>query len=295
MKPFELSTEKEGLVLRQLSSEADDAAYFAAIDLNRDYLSQFSDKTVAKYSDLNAVTDARVNPADPNELRMGIWNADSLVGSMNLTPDKYGSAELDYWLDPLRADQDYAVFTTTALARYAVRKYSIVYAYAANDNETNTTVFERAGFQFLAKEVGHTIFGLTGIVKPTSKPITEQLPNESKSPSPDLNTFIELPNRKDALRAKDKDNLTVFLAFGLAKKLYRCPCCNGGIEIGSSHVIMSRVQMSKRYTHHHIDFDCAKEKILPTLRDIQTIKSADASATAVNARRRKYRNKHRED
>lgn len=109
----------------------------------------------------------------------------------------------------------------------------------------------------------------------------------------DLERFAELPSRREALRAKDEDNLTVFLSFGVAKKLYRCPCCRGDINIGDSHAILSRVQMSKRYTHHHLDFTCVQDKILPTLKDIKVVDPQDASATAVNARRRKYRNKKR--
>lgn len=100
-------------------------------------------------------------------------------------------------------------------------------------------------------------------------------------------------NRRQALRAKDANQLTVFLKHSIAKKLYRCPCCQNDIAIGSEHVVMSRVQMAKTYTHHHVDFSCIKETILPNLSSIEVISPEQASATAVNKRARRYRNKRR--
>jgi hypothetical protein len=111
----------------------------------------------------------------------------------------------------------------------------------------------------------------------------------------DLERFAELPSRREALRAKDADNHTVFLSRSIAKKLYRCPCCTGDIPIGSEHVVISRVQMSKSYTHHHLDFSCTHETVLPSLRYIQIVDPKEAAVTAMNKRRRRYRNKQRRD
>ncbi|MDB5163922.1 MAG: hypothetical protein JWS12_540 [Candidatus Saccharibacteria bacterium] len=105
--------------------------------------------------------------------------------------------------------------------------------------------------------------------------------------------YADFPNRRQALRGKDSENLTVFLSHAIAQKLYRCPCCSGDIPIGSEHVIMSRVQMSKKYTHHHVDFTCTQAVILPSLTTIEKINPQDASASAVNKRARRFRNKHR--
>ena len=117
--------------------------------------------------------------------------------------------------------------------------------------------------------------------------------SESFKAAINLERFAELPSRREALRAKDADNLTVFLSHSIAKKLYRCPCCAGNIPIGSEHVVMSRVQMSRAYNHHHLDFICTQKKILPTLKAIQIINPQDASATAMNKRGRKFRNRQR--
>jgi len=311
MKSFELATEKKGVVLRQLASESDDLAYFNAVESNRDHLSQFGDETAIKYPDIDSVREARINPSAPDKLRLGIWNEGTFIGSINLTPDKHGAAEIGYWLDDRYSGQGYATIATKALARYSSKKYTVVYAKVSDENSASRAVLERAGFQLLTQEIGHSIFGVMGIDKPEILADTEQLKETRGKPLPldldskntkvttnirrdqDLEMFAEFPSRKNALRAIDQEKLTVFLSLGIAKKLYRCPCCRGSIDTGRAHVILSRVQMSKQYSHHHIHFQCIQDKVLPTLKGIKIIKSDEASASAVNARRRRYRNRMR--
>lgn len=43
-----LSTEQEGVILRQLSTETDDVAYWQSVEANREHLSQFGDTTSHK-------------------------------------------------------------------------------------------------------------------------------------------------------------------------------------------------------------------------------------------------------
>lgn len=112
-------------------------------------------------------------------------------------------------------------------------------------------------------------------------------------PEVNYDRFDDLPNRREALRGKDDQYQTVFLAHAIAKKLYRCLCCRGDIPIGSEHVIMSRVQMSYKYTHHHLDFTCTHDIIIPSLTELETAKPQEATATSMNVRARKYRNKQR--
>ena len=70
--PLSISTDREGLYLRQLTTEADDAAYFAAVDACRDHLSQYDDETAANYPTLEAVTNARTHPRNPHKIRLSI-------------------------------------------------------------------------------------------------------------------------------------------------------------------------------------------------------------------------------
>lgn len=109
----------------------------------------------------------------------------------------------------------------------------------------------------------------------------------------DLQKFIDLPNKRQALRAKDSNYITIFLAQSFAKKPYRCYCCQLEIPIGADHVIMRRIQMSKRWQHCHLHFNCVQECVLPKLTEIKVIDSSEASEKANNARARRYRNKHR--
>lgn len=108
-----------------------------------------------------------------------------------------------------------------------------------------------------------------------------------------LERFENMLNRRQALRAKDSGDLTVFLSHAIAKKLYSCPCCHGHIQIGAEHVIVSRVQMARAYSHHHLDADYTQRLILPRLTDIEIIKPHEASALEVNKRGRRYRNRRR--
>lgn len=288
--PLELPTTRDDLILRELASEADDFAYFTAVEASRKHLSQFNDKTSSKYPNLTSVTEARLNSSNSKKVRMGIWNSDSFVGSVSLTPLSDGTAEIDYWLDVRYTGRGYATLATKALAQYGIERYQQVYANVEEGNEASSKVLKRVGFRKVAKEIGKITFELGGAIAQPNNPIITNPQTEQK-----LERFAELPSRKEALRAKDKDNLTVFLSFAIAKKLYRCPCCSEYINIGSEHVILSRVQMSKRYTHHHIHFNCAHEKILPTLTSIQINNSCQATASAMNARGRRYRNKKRKN
>lgn len=288
----DISTERPQLCLRELASDSDDIAYFNAIEASREHLSQFSQETVIKYPDIAAVKDARLHPASPDKLRLGIWDSEVFVGSINLTPDEYGAAEVGYWLDARYTGQGYATMATRALAKYGSRRYTALYAHVAEANMASAAVLERAGFQELAKQAGTIVFGMSGLNQP-ARHQRQVKPKPELISSQDLERFADLPNRREALRAKDKDNTTIFLSFGIAKKLYHCFCCSNDIAIGSSHAVLGRVQTSKRYTHHHVDFTCVQEKVLPTLSDIQIIKPEAASETAVNAHRRKHRYRNR--
>jgi RimJ/RimL family protein N-acetyltransferase/mannose-6-phosphate isomerase-like protein (cupin superfamily) len=156
--PLELPTEQETVRLRQLTI-ADAPAYFAAVDSNRDHLSQFGEDTNSKYPDLASVVASIANPTDPNRLRLGIWDKDTFVGSANLTPDEYG-AEIGYWLDSRHTHKGYATLATRALAHYAAGRYPHVHAEVTEGNEASVRVLERAGFRQMAAEAGRLVFEL---------------------------------------------------------------------------------------------------------------------------------------
>ncbi len=158
--PLELQTEQVPVILRQLTVE-DASAYFAAVDANRDHLSQFGDETATKYPDLQSVVNSITNPSNPDKIRMGIWDGDTFVGSANLTPDEDGQAtELGYWLDSRHTGKGYATLATAALSKYAASRFHRVYAEVVEGNEASSRVLMRSGFEQTAKEAGRLIFEL---------------------------------------------------------------------------------------------------------------------------------------
>lgn len=151
-----LPTELETVTLRQLRPE-DAPVMFDAIQASRDHLSQFGDITAGKYPDLLAVEQSITNPQNPDKLRMGIWDGEDFVGSINLTPDEEG-AELGYWLDARRTGHGYATLATRALAGHAAERYKRVHAEVVDDNGASRKVLERARFIQTAKEDDKLVF-----------------------------------------------------------------------------------------------------------------------------------------
>jgi len=155
-----LPTEQEAVVLRQLTIE-DAPAYFNAVDANREHLSQFGDTTAQKYPTLESVQESILNPTNPDKLRLGIWDEDTFVGSINLTPEEDGSeAEIGYWLDARHTGKGYATVATRALANYAKNKFPKVRAEVAEGNEASVRVLERVGFEQTAQRAGKLVFEL---------------------------------------------------------------------------------------------------------------------------------------
>ena len=122
--------------------------------------------------------------------------------------------------------------------------------------------------------------------------ISPEFPEPALSDA-DLGRFQDMPNRRQSLRATDSDNLTVFISHAIARKLYRCPCCREDIPIGREHAVVSRIQLSKAYSHHHVDTNCVQGLILPRLTQIEVVDPGKASASEVNRRARRYRHRNR--
>lgn len=152
---------RDSVILRQLT--VDDAlAYAAAVDASRAHLSQYGDKTAAKYPHVGAVVESIVNPPNPHKLRMGIWDDGTFVGAVNLTPGE-DEAEVGYWLDVRHTGKGYATLAATAMAGYARAQYSRVYAKAVEGNEASARVLARSGFRQTAREAGKLIFELATV------------------------------------------------------------------------------------------------------------------------------------
>lgn len=155
--PLQIETERPGFILRQLSSLADDEAYFEAVKANPEHLSQHGDTTAQNYQDLEAVTRKRENPGQA--IRMGMWDNDAFVGFIKATPDEEGSeAEIGYWVDGRHSGHGYAAIGARALATHIAIRYTRVFAEVVEGNIASSKSLENAGFTQTAERAGKLIF-----------------------------------------------------------------------------------------------------------------------------------------
>jgi RimJ/RimL family protein N-acetyltransferase len=154
---FLLQTEKPGVALRKLTF-THAPYYFDAVDASRDLLSRHGSATAGMYPYQESVERSITHPLNPDKLRMGIWDKDTFVGSVNATPMEDGSVELGYWLDERQTGYGYATFAVRALASYAAEHYSCVYAQVVEGNDASVAVLERSGFQQTGIDENWVIF-----------------------------------------------------------------------------------------------------------------------------------------
>lgn len=157
-QPLYLETSRPSVTLRELATEADDVAYFAAVQADPNHLRQFGDTTADKYQTLAEVTAARLNAGD--KVRMGIWDEGTFVGTVNLRPDSKGGAELGYWTHPDYVGRGYATLGAQALAAYGAEHFETVYAKVVEGNDASTHVLESAGFIESSHDDGEILFTL---------------------------------------------------------------------------------------------------------------------------------------
>lgn len=141
---IEITTQKENVLLRELRLD-DASAYFESVEANRMHLSQFNDKTSSKYPTLLSVERSILIPENPDKLRLGIWDTDDFVGSINLIPEE-DKAEIGYWIDRRFTGCGYATIAIRALSNFAAKRFSNIYTEVKVDNEASAKVLERAGF-----------------------------------------------------------------------------------------------------------------------------------------------------
>ena len=280
--PDELRTARYSLVLRREKDRTHDQT--GQLGVGNDEI-----------SDTPVVLDGA--PEDNNGIAlMGMWNRDELIGHLALTPDEYGSAEINFWLAERFRGKGYASLAVRALANYMSNTGHVTYAKVDKENKAVSSVLERAGFATIAEASGKLIFsfGDIGEVK-EHKHVSNLLPaikDEQSTiavPLADIEKSVELPNRRLSIIGSNDSGNTVFLSLSVAKKLYKCPCCQRGIDIGAEHVILSLLKASKKYNHHHLDLQCVQQNILPTLHNVREVLAKETSPKVVNKRRRRWR------
>lgn len=136
------------VTLRPLT-EADAEPYFQLIDYDRDHLSQFGDATAEKYHTVDDVLNSLTDPENPFKLRFGVWDNETMVGSINLTPLEDKRAEIGYWVGKQFIGNGYAPDALNTLSKFAFTDlgYDELEAEAVRENNASQRVLEKAGFE----------------------------------------------------------------------------------------------------------------------------------------------------
>ena len=135
----------DGITLRQLV-ESDAQAYHDALHNDPARFKHGEEMTLKKYPTVKKVLES-INDPDPRKLRLGIWDGELMVGSVNLTFNRPKSAELGYWSG--YKGQDYSERGARLLVGYAFSNFDLdrITAWAASENIGSRTVLERLGFR----------------------------------------------------------------------------------------------------------------------------------------------------
>jgi predicted acetyltransferase len=154
-----LPTEREGLILRELATKADDFAYLEAINEDREHVDQYCNAVAKKYKCIADVTRARLEAGD--KIRMGIWNVKTFVGTVNADPNEDKTeTEIGYWLRASAVGNGYATLAVKSLVAHVSPMFPRVFAEVHVDNQKSANVLERSGFQttdIVERSWGHAI------------------------------------------------------------------------------------------------------------------------------------------
>jgi len=139
---------RDGMDLKQLVPE-DAQTYFDLIDADRSHFKHGEEVTSTKYPDVQSVLESIENPENPSKLRFGIWDADVMVGSINLTPKRPGSAEVGYWVGAKYTGQNYAWRALDILIDYAFWDLNLesLTAWVSPKNRASIRTLERSFFR----------------------------------------------------------------------------------------------------------------------------------------------------
>ncbi|MFH1071888.1 MAG: GNAT family protein [Nanoarchaeota archaeon] len=127
---------------------SDAPAIFSLIDRNREHLSQFGDTTLRKYPAESNVLESIVNPIRPNRHRFGIWDGNTLVGSVNIEFIE-GLAEVGYYLGQEFQGKKYMTKAVKRIVQYGFEQLGLdeIIAETANLNMPSRAVLFAAGFR----------------------------------------------------------------------------------------------------------------------------------------------------
>jgi len=279
--PEKIKTARFGLVLKHEIFDSQDASNLECPENEQNkYLNSLITQDKIARS-------AEISESDNSSAFFSILNKGELIGNIVLTPDVYGSAEINFWLADQFRGNGYATLATRALSNCLAGNFSSIYAQVDSENTAATMVLKRSGFSEIAgKETGKLIFSFRFIVSDN-----KDQPKDQQALTNNIEKDLPLPSRKLSLSGRYENGDWAYLSRGIGRKLYRCPCCQGIIDIGEEHTIVSLVKVDKgsQYDHHHLHSQCAQQEILPRLHGVKEILPKQTTPESMNRRRRRFK------
>lgn len=143
-----LHTERSDVVLRELSKRDLDA-YFELVDRNRNHLNQRGDYGFEAIATREDIANYFETPWD-NNVRLGVWAGEALVGRADLVPINPPHWVLGYWLDEAATGRGIATAACRAAIDYSRSLgASELYAGITNGNTPSIGVVKRLGFEHI--------------------------------------------------------------------------------------------------------------------------------------------------
>lgn len=140
--PAEIETDMHGLILRHITTVADDVRHVEYMHRNRDHLAEFGntvDETV------EAATKRRLDSGDG---QFAIWFNDRYVGTVAYQLEHSDTeAAIGVSLDKDETGRGYATSAIKALTAYAVSRFDRVYAEVEVGNTNSINLLTRSGYQ----------------------------------------------------------------------------------------------------------------------------------------------------
>jgi hypothetical protein len=107
--------------------------------------------------------------------------------------------------------------------------------------------------------------------------------------------FEGLPDSRTSLRGLTADGDEAWLIRSISQKLYRCPGCGRGVEIGMEHVIVQTIRRLGGTEHQHWHRSCAEDGPLLELRQVRKVSAFESQAAKLTERGRSRSGRRKRD
>lgn len=108
-----------------------------------------------------------------------------------------------------------------------------------------------------------------------------------------MDDFEGLPDTRWSLVGLNDEGDEAWLIRSISQKLYRCPGCHGGIDIGSEHVVVQYVMRLGGTQHHHWHRRCVEAMLIGELRQLRRVKAGESTRPRLERRGRRPAGKRR--